>query len=567
MFCKRYFSKARSTVFLMLAIILFGGIIANIVPFFWGKIIDYLTLGNIQGLVACFLLYFVSTYLTYGLGILEGYIGAKLNYVFESQIKTDILNHILHMQCKDLDEFDTGTLISRVNSDSSTVVTFAFDVTTSIVIIAINIVSALFFAFRTSVRLSLASIAFIPLSVFVNMAFKKPFRLLSEDQKKYGDRMSSFSVGTLGHVIDSKAFCLEGERVRKYIELIREGWALQKRGLVLSNKSSIISSLITSASTFVMLFLSAVLIRQGSFTVGGMVTFQAYIDKLTSSISKLLQMNYSAQTAEVAIDRIQEVLSKDQEVTAEKEMSMVVSQIALDNVSFSYRSGVPVLNNICFCIDRPGLYAIVGENGCGKSTVLKLLLQYYQANQGAICINEIDISKIPSSVIRQNIGFYAKDVYIQDDTLLSNLLLGTGISADSNVPPEVLDACKRVGLDAFIDQLPEKYHTVVGENGKLLSSGQMQRIAVVRAMLSSYSVLLFDEITSDLDGYAEKEIIDILHEIAREKIIIHVTHRIRSAEGATQVFFMKQGKIEAVGTHESLMSVSKEYKDMFKQQL
>lgn len=564
-FCKKYFQKTWLRFSLILVFIIIGVIIANIAPIFWGQIIDSLTNIRLKKLVIYLVLYFAATYIIYGLSVIEGYLGAKLNYKIESRIKKDVFDKTLHMNCDDLDEFDTGELVSRVSSDSGAIITFATNVITSIVTTVINICAAIVFSFQISTQLSVVSIAFIPLSVITNFIFKTAYRTLSEHQKKYEDKLSSFLVNTLGHIPETKAYRIEKEQNEKYAVLIKEGWTLQKRGIILNNKSSIFSSLIASASMAATILLSALLIKHGQFTIGKMVSFQIYIDKLTSSVAQLLQMNYSAQTAYVAINRIKDLFAKATDIPGDSDTPVCISSIRFCNISFSYRNKEPALNGIDFCVEEPGLYALVGENGCGKTTILRLIMRYYQAKDGAIQINGRDISNFSPTTIRASVGYYAKDVYIQNDTLLANLLLGSKHLATDIVPEEVINACQKVGLADFINQLPQKYETELGENGKLLSSGQRQKIAIVRAILSNASVLLFDEITSDLDGVSEKEVISILHELSEDKLIILVTHRINSVYKSKKIMVVENGQISAVGTHDDLLQNSKKYRHLFEQ--
>ena len=239
--------------------------------------------------------------------------------------------------------------------------------------------------------------------------------------------------------------------------------------------------------------------------------------------------------------------------------------LEIKNLSYSYKDNIKVLNNINLCIKKGSINVLLGLNGCGKTTILKLIMRYYRLNGGTIQFNQRDISDFSANVIRKSIGYFAKDVYIQNDTLLANLLLGSNITVCEAIPQVVIDACDQVGLSDFIDQLPQKYETNVGEDGKLLSSGQCQKIAIVRAILSNMPVLLFDEITSDLDGASEKEIVSILHRLGKTKIVILVTHRINSVYGVKKIMVIKNGCITAFGTHDELFETSKEYRNLFEQ--
>lgn len=544
-----------------MAILMTGGVITSFTPYIWGEILDDIAGGKVQELAVWLGLYFLITYLAMGMSIVEGYLGSKLNYAVEAEIKQELMEKALHMRCADLDQLDAGTLISRVTSDSSSVISFVFEVVTSIVTIIINIVAALLFVFHISVQLSLVSLAFIPLSVGANFVFKKAFRALTELQKAYGDKLSSFLVGTLSHIPEMKAYCLEREQAKQYHGLIWEGWSLQRKQFFLSTKTSLVSSLIGTASTVCVLVLSTALISQGRFTIGSMVSFQRYIDQLTGAVSSLLKMNYSAQSSGVAVDRMTNLFSMEEE-SGGATAPLKVSCIAFQGVSFAYRENEAVLSGIDFAIDKPGLYALVGENGSGKTTILKLLMRYYDPSGGDIELNGEKIHSYSMETVRRNIGYYAKGVYIKDDTLLANLLLGSRYTPEE-APPNLKELCEKAGLGELIDGLPDGILTLVGENGKLLSSGQKQKIAVVRALLDDASVLLLDEITSDLDGEAEEKIVAALAELGCEKMVLLVTHRVLPLRAARQVLVLEAGRVETVGTHDTLLQSSRVYRNLF----
>ena len=549
----------------VMAILMLGGIITSFTPYIWGEILDNIAEGRVQELATWLGLYFLITYVAMGMSIVEGYLGSKMNYAAEAEIKQKLMEKALHMRCSDLDQFDAGTLVSRVTSDSSAVISFVFEVITSIVMIVINVAAALLFVFYISAQLSFVSLAFIPLSIGANFIFKKAFRALSKLQRVYGDKLSSFLVGTLSHIPEMKAYCLERAQSRQYSDLIWEGWSLQKKQFVLSTKTSLVSSLIGSASTAAVLLLSTALIAQGRFTIGSMVSFQRYIDQLTGAVSSLLQMNYSAQSAGVAVDRMMELFSMEEEKGEDGSAPLKVLSIAFQDVSFTYREEENVLAEIRFSIDKPGLYALVGENGSGKTTVLKLLMRYYAPSAGHISLNGQDITSYSTETVRRNIGYYAKDVYIKDGTILANLLLGSRYTPET--PPSHLDElCEKAGLRELISSLPDGLCTLVGENGKLLSSGQKQKIAVVRALLDDSSLLLLDEITSDLDGEAEEKIVSALAELGRKKIVLLVTHRVVPLQSARQAVVLEAGRVAAIGEHGKLLETSSVYWSLFKKQ-
>lgn len=569
-FCRPYILSHKKEFKVLFATIFLGTFISNLIPLIWGKLIDSLSNINIGKLLLFLLLYAVVTLLLFFMGVFESFLGAKLDYKIEGEIKQVMLAKALRMSCAELDAFDTGELMSRITSDAGSIIQFVIDALTSIVTIVINVITALVFSFEISPHLSAISLAFVPLSILSNIAFKNKFRELNERQKQYGDSLSSFLVNTLNHIFDIKAYRLEENETKQYANFLDKGWMLHKRNYRLNSFASAFSSVASVASVSVTILISGLLINKGLFTIGKMISFQGYIDKLSTSVNKLLGMNYSAQTTCVAIDRIQNLLSKSDDFEKSlkiNETGIHIREISFEEVFFQYKEGIPVLENVSLSIREPGLYAFVGENGCGKTTILKLIMRYYRVVNGQIKLNDDCINDMSTLCVRSSIGYYGKSVYIRNDSLLNNLCLGSSMQIQNNiVPSNIKEACEIVGLSKFIESLPQRYNTQVGEDGKLLSSGQKQKIAIVRAMLSESSVLLFDEITSDLDGASEFEIISILRKLSKNRIVIIVSHRINSIAYSNKIFFMKDGKISASGAHSELLESSPAYRSLFKHQ-
>lgn len=557
-----YLSRVR-TQFIGVLLLIFGGTaISNIVPLIWGQIIDCLTKIDQRKLLLLMATYIGVTVLTSFLGLIENYIGVRLDYKLNSMVSEDIFDKTLRLTCSDLDKFDAGELVSRLTSDIDSVVSFTLDFFTSITTIVINVITAAYFSIKLSPVLALVSLFSVPISFFFNNRIKKLYRLVSELEKKYTDRKFGFLVETLNHIQDSKPYLLEKEQNKQYHSLITDGWGIQKKQLLVSYQSSVSSVLISSVSNFITIYVTGVLILKENFTVGNFVSFQAYISKLISGISRLLQMDYSAQAVALSVDRLENLLSRPSEAIYERSSDLTIEKISFANVSFSYESKKDILSNLTFSIYSPGVYTFIGENGCGKTTILKMIMRYYPPSSGDILINDKNITDYPLSSIRHNIRYFAKNVYIKKGSLLSNLLLGTPYyHSDIKIPPpRLIELCEVVGLINFIEGLPERYLTDVGENGKLLSSGQKQKIALVRAMLCDCSMFLFDEETSDLDFLTEKEAVKLLNRLGKEHIVIRVSHRLISIASSDLIFIIKDGQIVNAGTHAQLLEDSPEYR-------
>lgn len=551
---------------LLLLFLIFGGVaLTSLSPYFYGKIVDNAAVGNIKSLTIYIFMYFILTAVGYCLGLIESYAGQRLTYLITNNIRKDLFAKILRMKCKALDKYDIGELISRLNSDADIIVSFYFNVVTSILTIIFNFCISAYMVLSISRSLSIATFVFIPLSVMNNLFFRKKFKKLSEQQRKFGDEYSTFSVRAFSNILGLRSFRQETKIEEQFDEFIKKQWKLTQKGIKLGNLSGSFSTCISMLLTITTILLAAYQIMNNCFTIGNLVSFQSYLDRLFGSVSSLLSLNLESQNVIVSMDRLEQLHNEPDE---RNEYSSTIGSdlgfysLKFENVTFRYtQSQQLVLNSINFDINGPGLYSFVGENGSGKSSILKLIMKYYDCDSGNISVDGVRYNDIGIAMLRQKIVYIPKETYLVDESIENNVKI---LIPDASLEL-VKNACKEAGLEEFINTLAEKYNTKIGENGKFLSSGQRQKIGIARAILCDSNVLLLDEITSDLDGKSETDIINSIKQISKKKIVLLVTHRLKSLISSKTIFVINKGCIEDKGTHTQLIKSSKVYRDMFTQ--
>lgn len=240
-----------------------------------------------------------------------------------------------------------------------------------------------------------------------------------------------------------------------------------------------------------------------------------------------------------------------------KDITLKSFDIQLTNVSFSYENG-QILKDINFVAKQNEITALVGKSGSGKSTLLKLISRLEDYNSGKICIDKIDIKDISTASLFKNISIVFQDVILFNDTILENIRVGNLNASDE----EVIKAAQKACCDEFVEKLPNKYNTIIGENGTSLSSGQRQRISIARAFLKNAKILLLDEISSSLDVDNEIQIQKSLQNLVKEKTVIVISHRIKSIENVDKIVVIDEGKVCDSGTHNELLNRCKIYKDL-----
>lgn len=366
--------------------------------------------------------------------MLEAYVGQVVNFKLSKKTQSELFNKIIRMKTYFYSKYEVGELISRLNGDTDGIVSFGINLITSILNIVINILVSVYFIVTISVRLSSVAIFYIPMTFIVTHLARKFFKELAEKRKKFSDKYYSFQNEVFSNNVGIKSFQLENNINNKYKGFIDKELSLLKRSMYLSNIMQLANSMITVISSLFIIYISAILIKNGDLTIGLMVSFNTYINKLFASTAEVFSINISLQEVMVSINRIIEIVNKDSEVDYIKgntsndiktniidsfnikenltfEKQSIVS-LKCENIVFSYGDEKEdVLKNLNISIDKFGLYSIVGSNGCGKSTLAKLLVKLYNTNDGKISINSIDYSNLSCDFIRKAITYVQKEEF------------------------------------------------------------------------------------------------------------------------------------------------------------
>ena len=539
-------------------------ILSGIAPTYWGSVFDRIADGEYDGVLFLLVVYSLLTIFTLLLNCLAEYFEKKLAFVVEARLRHAIFSKILHSPCKEIDQYDTGTLVSRIMIDVHHVISFTLEFITSLSSITVGIGMSIACMWQISNNLSIVAVVSIPISVFAYWLSRNSISLVNQKKKKHGDLIYSFIVDSLRSILGIKAFCIESQYTRKYAELNEQSWKLQKSELLLRNKVDLILMFINIVSKFITIGYSANLISAGQLTIGGLIAFQQHTTRLHNGIVVLPQLGYSSQSAIVSMERLEDLLIIENEFCANtSDIAFAkITSVNYQDIVFGYNNSNTVLHGFSLSISSPGLYAIVGENGCGKSTVLKLLMQFYSPNSGTICINNMPISTLAINQLRAEIGYYSNDVFIANDSVYYNLTMREHSSPDQCEISHLLSICRKIGLDDIV-MYPTDLDKRISNHGYNLSCGQRQKIAIARALLDKASVLLLDEITSNLDGETLEKALSALSELAHNKIIIMVTHQYQVVDRASKVVMLDQGVVLDLGTHKILTDKSAKYRKLF----
>ena len=302
--------------------------------------------------------------------------------------------------------------------------------------------------------------------------------------------------------------------------------------------------------------LGAIFVLQRAISVGDILAFFQYTQSFTRPIQQITRVMNQIQTAMAASERIFEFLEfEDEENPSTKQITEIRDEIAFENVSFGYTPNEKVIKNFSLNVKKGEKIAIVGETGAGKTTLVKLLMRFYDIDSGSIKIDGIDIEEYDKHSLRSLIGMVLQDSWLFSDTIESNIRYGN-LDIDKD---EIVEASKQVYADNFIRQLPEGYGTPLNEDSDNISHGQKQLLTIARTIISSTEVLILDEATSSVDTRTEKLIQKAMDKLMENKTSFIIAHRLSTIRNADKIIVIEDGEIIEQGTHEELLELKGYY--------
>lgn len=468
-----------------------------------------------------------------------------------ADIRTQLYQKMVRLPITFYDSKRTGELISRMTSDV-TVIQDTFTVTlaelirqTSILIIGIILI------FYTTPALSIFMLATFPVLIVLALFFGRYIRKMA---KLTQDALADANVvaeETLQSVHMVKAFTNEAYEIGRYSSSMSKVVRIALKTATF--RAGFISFVIFAlfGGIVAVMWYGALLVQSGAMSVGDLISFVLYTTFIGGSIAGLGDLFGQIQKSIGASERILEILKEEEEVVFEDEKSIGMSgEINYTQVSFSYptRKDVPVLKSINFHVPAGNKVALVGQSGAGKSTIVQLLMKFYEPDDGAISIDGKNISEISVRALRKNIGIVPQEVILFGGSIRENIQYGKPGASEQ----EIVEAARQANALDFIMSFPEGLGTMVGERGIKLSGGQRQRIAIARAILKDPSILILDEATSSLDAESERLVQDALEKLMKNRTTIIIAHRLATIRKVDQIYVINDGQITEQGTHDEL---------------
>ncbi len=557
LFMSKLFKGKKGRLCALLILIIIGIIASSITPYLFGLLIDSIIAADVISLKRYIALFLGFNVLSIMIELIESVIGNDISVRVSCEIKQELLEKILFLKAKEQDKYSAGEWMNRLEGDADSIVSYYIDLLSSVIMIVINIMISVIFLINISPLLTVVAILLLPFSYLINYVFRNKIRFLKKIQKEVEDENYSLINCILNNFKNIKVWQIEGYFINKYSLIKEKQIKAQKSSLHLSLGISLLQKVNNQIFEIIILIVSALLIFSGNLSIGGMVSFNTYLEKLFSAISKFMGLNLDKQNIKISMERIEEIDKKEKECIGHDGDEIYIDKLAFNQVSFGYFS-TNVLSDISFSINKPGIYSFVGRNGAGKTSLLKLLSKLYEVGDGSITINGKNIDSISTSTLRNSITFMMKEPLIIAGSLWDNLIVG---AKDEINEVDIANICQKVRLTSLIEKIGG-YQGII--NADSLSSGEKQKIGLVRVLLRKSRLIMLDEVTSDLDGNIENIIIALLEELANNAIIINVCHRKKLVESSTNIFVIEENKgIVESGTHQELKQKKGIYNELF----
>ena len=511
-----------------------------------------------------------------GLLVLEGFfqlIGSYFSNLLAQSVIHDIrkklFNHILSFRMKYFDQTPVGALVTRVVSDLEAVTEVFSSGLMEIAGDLISLIFVLTLMFTTNWELSLMTLVPIPILIFATRIFAKAMRSSFQLERQQVTRLNTFVQERLTGMSLVQLFNRQTKEFEQFQE-INKGHRQAHINAVWANSIFFpVVEILSSLSIAFLLVWGALQIAGKSALeikamYGQIIAFTLWIHQLYRPIRQLADKFNVLQRGTVRAERIFEIIDLEEHIQTEGKNTEVDfnQSISFKNVSFYYKEKDYVLRNIDLVIQPSEMVAFVGATGAGKSTIVNLLGRFYEYQEGEIFIGDVDIKEIELGLLRKNIAIVLQDVFLFSDSIHNNITLGNEL-IDRD---QVVMAAKAVGAHDFIQKLPDGYDYVIGERGGVLSVGQRQLIAFIRAYIYNPHILILDEATSSVDNESEELIQKATERLTEGRTSIVIAHRLSTIQKADKIVVLEKGMIVEVGTHTSLLKQDGYYRKLYDMQ-
>ncbi|MET1255467.1 lipid A export permease/ATP-binding protein MsbA [Aliikangiella maris] len=547
---------------LMFAIAFVGNVIYALMEVLFIKALEPLTDRGLVGGDIAFMkmvpLYIIGIVFIRGLaGFISSYCMSWIGQHIVQKMRQQLISNYTALPPQFFDDNNSGQLVSKVTFNTQQVAAASTDALTKLFREGIVIIGSIGLLFYTNWQL--ASIFFISIpiiGVIVNFASKR-FKKISKNIQTAMGGVTQTTQEIVDGYKEIKTFGGEKFEEKRFYEAANKNRRQMMKMNVTKAISTPLIQFIASFAIAIVIFYAAVLMELQQLTAGQFIYMLSAMMALLKPLKVISNLNNVIQQGIAAAESVFEIIDTDKEKDqGQKELKYVPQTIQFQNVNFQYpNANMATIKNISLQINQGETIALVGRSGSGKTTLAHLLLRFYELQSGKILFDGTNIDEFTLKSLRHNIAIVSQQVTLFNDTVEANI----AYAASTIDQPHLIDSAKKAHADHFIQQFPEGYQTLIGENGSRLSGGQKQRLAIARAIYKNSPIIILDEATSALDTEAERHIQAAMDALTENRTTLVIAHRLSTIEQADKIVVMDNGEIVEQGTHQALLQANGEY--------
>ncbi|MGN1478487.1 MAG: ABC transporter ATP-binding protein, partial [Acutalibacteraceae bacterium] len=551
-----YFAKEKATVTLMLVIVVIGTLCGVYAPSLQSKAIDIIA-GNRNDNLALSVLFMLAVYLIYSAGqLFQGLISAKLSQKIIRRMREELFGKIIDLPIRYLDNHSHGDVMSRMTNDIENISTTVSQSLPSLFSGVLTIIGTVSIMLWYCPQLALLSFTTVLLTLIATRILSKYVRKYSRKRQTLLGKLN----GTVEEIISGYrtvvAYNRQQETAKEFFETSD---SLTKAGIRTDIVGGIMGPIMNCIGNIGFVIIAAFggyFAINGIISVGVISAFIVYAKQFSKPINELAQIYGQLQTAVAGAERVFAVLDvKSEDMTGESLDDSEDASVYFKNVSFSYEQGHKVIRDFSLTVPSGKKVALVGSTGSGKTTVVNLLMRFYDIDSGEILIGKQSLDSLSRESIRKNVAIVLQDTVLFSDTIRNNLLYSNESATEEKLKEAVEMSC----CADMLNSLPGGYDAFLSSGGENISHGQRQLLAIARAFVADPKILILDEATSNVDTRTEQAIQNAMHRIMQNRTSIVIAHRISTIRDADIIVVMDDGRIAETGNHETLLNKKGKY--------
>lgn len=505
--------------------------------------------------------YIVSAAMSYGLQVLMLTISRKVVY----RMRQDVFEKLMTLPVGYFDVHQTGDIISRISYDIDTVNTSLSNDLVQLLTTVITVVGALVMMLTISPTLILVFVFTVPLSVCITKFITGRTRPLFRERSASLGRMNGFVEEMITGQKTLKAYGREQYTIDRFDVKNKEAVDAYYRAEYYGNITGPCVNFINNLSLSLISVFGALLYLAGSMTIGDISSFVLYSRKFSGPINEAANIVSELQSAFAAAERVFRLLEEEPEgedAPGSTELGQCDGDVAMTHVNFGYDADQTIIHDLSLHAKPGQLIAIVGPTGAGKTTLINLLMRFYDARSGEICVDGREIHDITRKSLRKSYAMVLQDTWLFYGSIYENLAYGS----ETATKEDVENAAKAAHIHSFIERLPNGYDTILTDEGTNISKGQKQLLTIARAMLLDAGMLILDEATSNVDTRTEQQIQKAMRRLMEGKTCFVIAHRLSTIQNADRILVVNDGEVVEQGTHEELMKSGGMYRQLYEAQ-